>query len=170
MATRTRKKGRAKTSRVSAATSAAQEQLLDTVHQVWLAGLGAASKAQSGAPKIFEELVKEGARVHANASKAADRTVRTVMTKAQSALQERIGDARDKASDTLESLEKMFQTRVQRALQQIGVPSSREIDKLSARVETLNTTIEKLARKRGTTVRTRSDGKRAAGATTSAAP
>lgn len=168
MATRTRKK-QAKASRVGTTASGVQEQLLNTVHQVWLAGLGAASKAQSGAPKVFEELVKEGARVHASASKAADQAVRSAMTKAQSAIQGRVSDARDKASDTLEGLEKMFQTRVQRALQQIGVPSSREIEKLSARVDVLNTNIEKLARKR-TPAKPRSDGRRAASAAPQAAP
>jgi poly(hydroxyalkanoate) granule-associated protein len=149
MATRTRKK-QATTSRIGAATAAAQEQLLNTVHQIWLAGLGAVSRAQSGAPKLFEELVKEGARVHAAGSKAAEKTVQSVMSGAQTAIQERVSGVREKASDTLENLEKMFQTRVQRALQQIGVPSNREIDKLSAQVKVLNANIDKLSRKRGT--------------------
>jgi poly(hydroxyalkanoate) granule-associated protein len=163
MATRSRKK-QAKVSQVGAVTSAAQEQLLNIVHQVWLAGLGAASKAQKGAPKMFEELVSEGARVHEGASKVADQAVRSAMSKAQAAIQGGVSDVREKASDTLEGLEKMFQTRVQRALQQIGVPSSREIDKLSARVDMLNTNIEKLARKRTTTAKLRSDGRRSAAA------
>lgn len=169
MATRTRKK-QATASGIGTKASAVQEQLLNTVHQVWLAGLGAASKAQSGAPKLFDELVKEGARVHASTSKAADQAVRSAMTKAQAAIQGRVSDAREKASDTLEGLEKMFQTRVQRALQQIGVPSSREIEKLSARVDVLNANIEKLARKRATPAKPRSDGKRAAPPAPQAAP
>ena len=36
------------------------------------------------------------------------------------------------------------------ALHQMGVPGSRDIDKLSARVNTLNASIEKLARQRAT--------------------
>jgi hypothetical protein len=62
----------------------------------------------------------------------------------------------------------MFQTRVQRALQQIGVPTSREIEKLSARVDTLNTNIEKLARRRAPTAK-RSNGRRAAASASHAA-
>lgn len=168
MATRTRKKKQAKASRLATAASAAPKQLLDMVHQVWLAGLGAAARAQSGAPKIFDELVEEGARVHAGVSKVAEKTVRDLVTRTQAAFQGGVSDAREKASDTLEGLEKMFQTRVQRALQQIGVPSSREIDRLSARVETLNANIEKLARKRVTGSRARSNGKRATSAGASA--
>jgi poly(hydroxyalkanoate) granule-associated protein len=111
---------------------------------------------------VFEDLVREGARVHASASKAADQAVRSVITTAQAAIQGRVSDVREKATDTLEGLEKMFQTRVQHALQQIGVPNSREIEKLSARVDVLNANIEKLARKRAAPVRLSGDGRRSA--------
>ena len=70
--------------------------------------------------------------------------------RAQTAIEGRVGSARAKAADTLENLEKVFQSRVQRALHQMGVPGSRDIDKLSARVNTLNASIEKLARQRAT--------------------
>jgi poly(hydroxyalkanoate) granule-associated protein len=149
MATRKRTRKTTK-ARIQAAVADTQEQMLDTVHQVWLAGLGAFSKAQRGAPKLFDELVKEGARVHASASKSANKAVRSAVMRAQSAIEGRIGSARAKAADTLENLEKVFQSRVQRALHQMGVPGSRDIDKLSARVNTLNASIEKLARQRAT--------------------
>jgi hypothetical protein len=61
----------------------------------------------------------------------------------------------------------VFQSRVQRALHQMGVPGSRDIERLSARVEALNASIEKLARRR-VTART-GDGKRTAAASTTAA-
>lgn len=159
MATSTRKTP-AKATRIVAAVAATQDQLLDTAHQVWLAGLGALSKAQRGAPKLFDELVKEGARVHASASKSADKAVRSVVGRAQAELEGRVNSARSKAADTLENLEKIFQTRVQRALHQMGVPVSRDIAKLSARVEALNANVEKLARKR--TPARAGDGKRGA--------
>lgn len=162
MATRSRKK-LARSSRISAVAAHAQDQLLDTVHQVWLAGLGAVSRAQRGTPKLFNELVKEGARVHASAGKSADRAVRSVVTRAQGAIRGRVSSVRAKASDTIENLEKVFQTRVQRTLHQIGVPGSRDIEKLSARVDALNANIEKLARKRVTVARA-GNGKRAAAA------
>lgn len=159
MATRKRT-GKAAATRIRAAVADTQEQMLDTVHQVWLAGLGAFSKAQRGAPKLFDELVKEGAKVHASASKSADKAVRSVVLRAQSAIEGRVGSARARAADTLENLEKVFQSRVQRALHQMGVPGTRDIEKLSARVNALNTSIEKLARRR---VSARSgNGKRAA--------
>lgn len=125
-----------------------QERLLGTVHQVWLAGLGAVSKAQTGAPKLLDELVTEGARVHARASKATDKAMREAISSAQDAILGRVDDVREKASDAFENLEKIFQTRVHRALKQLGVPSAEEIASLSKQVDTLNTNIEKLAHKR----------------------
>jgi len=124
----------------------AQERLLDMVHQVWLAGLGAVSKAQSGAPKLLEELIVEGARVHADTREAAEKVLRGVLGDVQSTLNARVGQVRGKAADAFENLEKMFQTRVHRALNQIGVPSADEVEALSKRVDTLNANIEKLAR------------------------
>jgi poly(hydroxyalkanoate) granule-associated protein len=143
----TRKKSAKKPESLIAVT---QERLLGTVHQVWLAGLGAVSKAQSGAPKLLNDLVTEGARVHARASKATDTAVRTALETAQTAIRERVGDVRETASDAFENLEKIFQTRVNRALKQIGVPSAEEIGELSKRVDVLNANIEKLARGRAT--------------------
>lgn len=159
MATRKRKRAEP-ASRIREAVTNTSDQLLDTVHQVWLAGLGAVARAQRGAPKLFGELVKEGARVHAGASRTADKALRSVVTRAQAAIEGRVTSARAKATDTLENLEKVFQTRVQRTLHQMGVPGSRDIDKLTARVEALNASIEKLARRRPAA--RGGDGKRAA--------
>ncbi len=125
-----------------------QDKLLGTVHQVWLAGLGAVSKAQNGAPKLLQDLMTEGARVHARAGKVTDAALRSVLETAQTAIRGRVDDVRETASDAFENLEKIFQTRVNRALKQIGVPSAEEISELSKRVDILNANIEKMARAR----------------------
>ena len=141
---------RKKASRSRSGVGAGQSRLLDGVHQIWLAGLGAVSKAQSGTPKLLEELVAEGARVHAKARGSARKAVQGAIGEAQSALSERFEDVRERAGDTYENLEKMFQTRVHRALNQLGVPSSDEVAALSKRVDVLNANIVKLARARRT--------------------
>jgi len=123
------------------AASGAQQRLLGTVHQIWLAGLGAASKASEGAPRLFEELVSEGARVQAKQRGAADKIVKGLME----AVNARVGEVRGQATDTLNSLEKIFQTRVHRALTQLGVPSAEEVEGLSKRIDMLNDNIDKLA-------------------------
>jgi poly(hydroxyalkanoate) granule-associated protein len=129
--------------------TAAQVRMLDALHQVWLAGLGAASKAQRGAPQVFADLVKEGARVHSKNVSTAQKAVRGLMDDMQTTIDARVGQVRGKAADVLENLEKIFQTRVHRALTQLGVPTAEEIAKLSKQVDALNASIDKLTRSRG---------------------
>jgi poly(hydroxyalkanoate) granule-associated protein len=125
-----------------------QARLLDVLHQVWLAGLGAVSKAQHGAPKMLDELIAEGARVHADTRDAAEQALRGAFGDVQSALNARISKVRGDASDAFENLEKIFRTRVHRALTQLGVPSADEVAALSKRVDALNANIGTLARTR----------------------
>jgi poly(hydroxyalkanoate) granule-associated protein len=93
--------------------------------------------------------------------------MRSAAGRAQSAFEDRMTSARARAAGTIENLEKMFQARVQKALHQMGVPGSRDIARLSARVEELNANIEKLARRRAPA--RSGDGRRAAAETSSAA-
>jgi poly(hydroxyalkanoate) granule-associated protein len=119
--------------------------LVSALHQIYLAGLGAASRARSGAPGLFEELVAEGARVQTETGAAAGRAFQAIVGDAQAKVSARVGQVRGQAADALEGLEKMFQTRVHRALTQLGVPSAEQLSALSKRVDALNANIERLA-------------------------
>lgn len=141
MAKSRRKSGRS-------AASGAQARLIGTLHQVYLAGLGALSKASQGAPQLFEELVAEGARVHADTRGAAEKALQGVLAGVQERVGARVGQVRGQAADALDGLEKVFQTRVHRALAQLGVPSAEEVSALSKRVDTLNSNINRMARAR----------------------
>ena len=122
--------------------------MLDAVHQIWLAGLGAASKARRSGPQLFQDLVAEGARVHVQTRGAAQKALRGVIGDVRKHIDARIGQVRGQTEDTLAGLEKIFQTRVHRALTQLGVPSAEEVESLSKRVDALNANIDKLARTR----------------------
>ena len=153
-----KRKSRASTSR---ATTTAQQCLLDTAHQIWLAGLGAVSKARQGAPQLLEDLVSEGARLHTQTRGTAEKALRGMLKAVQTSVTERVGKVQGQATDALESLEKIFQTRVHRALTQLGVPSAEEVESLSKRVDKLNASIDKLARTRKVPTRGRtSTGRR----------
>src|SRR5690242_9461976 len=132
------------------AASGAQVRLLGTLHQIYLAGLGALSKASNGAPQLFEQLVAEGARVHSDTRGAAEKMIQGLLAGVQESVGARVGQVRGQAADALEGLEKVFQTRVHRALTQLGVPSAEEVSALSKRVDSLNTNINRLARTRRT--------------------
>lgn len=128
-----------------AAASNPQARMLGALHEVWLAGLGAASKAQRGAPQLWEELIIEGARVHNRTRDTTEKMARVWLGGVQSRINSRLGEVQGKTSDVLENLEKIFQTRVHRALTQLGVPSAAEVAALSRRVDALNSGIDKLA-------------------------
>jgi poly(hydroxyalkanoate) granule-associated protein len=156
---RTRRKGGRRAA--SAAASGVQTRLIGTLHQVYLAGLGALSRASHGAPQLFEELVAEGARVHADTRGAAEKALQGVLSGVQERVNTRVGQVRGQAADALEGLEKVFQTRVHRALTQLGVPSAEEVTALSKRVDSLNANINKLTRRPRRTSRARPGASRA---------
>jgi poly(hydroxyalkanoate) granule-associated protein len=132
-----------------------QGKLLNALHQVWLAGLGAAARAQRGTPKLFDELVAEGARFQTSKQELAEKAVRRMVGDARARLKGTLGEAQGRASEALENLEKIFQSRVQQALVQLGIPSADALAALSKRVDVLNSNIDKLTKQRITTSRTR---------------
>src|SRR5271166_695451 len=124
-----------------------QTELLNMLHQVWLAGLGAVSRAQQGTPKLLQELIAEGAEVHARTKKAAEKALQGALSGMQADLNARMDKVRGDATDAFENLEKIFRARVHSALTQLGVPSAGEVQSLNKRVDALNAHIDKLARK-----------------------
>jgi len=141
--------------RKSSTPATVQERLLETVHQIWLAGLGAVSQARQGAPQVFDDLVSEGARIHTQTRGAAEKAVRSLIGGVQASINDRVGKVRSQATDALDDLEKVFQSRVHRALAQLGVPSAEEVQALSKRVDQLNANISKLTRARRVGARAR---------------
>ncbi|HEX6573265.1 MAG TPA: phasin family protein [Steroidobacteraceae bacterium] len=123
----------------------AQAQLLQGVQQVWLAGMGAIARAQKEGPSAFSDAVFEGLRLLNQSRSTAQRMVRHAFESAQGTLQSRVGDARSQAQETWDNLESLFQSRVQRAMHQIGVPTADEIRGLTRRVAELNENVTRIA-------------------------
>jgi poly(hydroxyalkanoate) granule-associated protein len=119
--------------------------LLYTAQQIWQAGLGALSRAQAGAPKIFDDLMREGSKLQGGALEAAQKVVMHAFQGAQKRVNRRIDTVQAQAGETWDSLEKIFQTRVQRAMHQLGMPSAGEITALTRKVERLSASVERLA-------------------------
>jgi poly(hydroxyalkanoate) granule-associated protein len=128
----------------SQADSKSAAQLAGTVkesaQQIWLAGLGAFSKAQEEGGKVFEALVKEGTSLQRKTQAAAEEKI----TEATSRMASMASDIGNKASGQWDKLENIFEERVSRALKKLGVPTSRDIDQLVARVDELNRNVQKM--------------------------
>jgi poly(hydroxyalkanoate) granule-associated protein len=144
------KKSAKKSSAGSASAQAQADRLSKTLsesaQQIWLAGVGAFSRAQAEGGKLFEALVKEGMTLEQTARKIAGGRADVV----REAVENRVGQARGRAVDTWDRLEKVFEDRVQRALVKLGVPNRDDLSALVARVDTLNAELRRL---RGAPVR-----------------
>ena len=129
----TAKKTTAKTADAKAQAEHLSKSLSESAQQVWLAGVGAFSRAQAEGTKLFEGLVKEGMGLEQTMRKFAGGRAEVV----RDVVESRVGQARERATDTWDKLEKVFEDRVQRALVKLGVPSREDLNDLSSRVEGL---------------------------------
>ena len=134
--------------KVSDATAQAQAERLsktlsESAQQIWLAGVGAFGRAQAEGTRLFESLVKEGLTLEQTARKFAGNRADVV----RDAVENRVGTARERAADTWDRLEKVFEDRVQRALVKLGVPGRDDLADLVERVDALTA---ELRRVRGT--------------------
>ena len=121
-----------------AKAGAAQAQVLgkgimESAQQIWLAGLGAFAKAQAEGGKLFETLVKEGGAIERKTRQFTGSKVHEV----RGAVESSVDAARQRATDTWDRLEKVFEDRVSRSLSRLGVPGRQDLDALAARVEEL---------------------------------
>jgi poly(hydroxyalkanoate) granule-associated protein len=126
-----------------------QADVLYTAQQIWQAGLGALARAQAGAPRMFEELLREGGKLQGGAVEAAQSAVRQALRGAQRTVHRRVDTVREQAGETWDSLEKIFQSRVQRAIAQLGVPTAEEFAALRREVAALSASAGGVSRKGG---------------------
>ncbi|MGH8077176.1 MAG: phasin family protein [Lysobacter sp.] len=135
-----KKTAKKKTSSKASDKVSAQQQaerlsrsLSESAQQIWLAGVGAFGRAQAEGTKLFEGLVKEGLNLEQSARKFAGGQAEVV----RDVMESKVGRARERAVDTWDRLEKVFEDRVQKALIKLGVPARDDLTDLSRRVDAL---------------------------------
>jgi poly(hydroxyalkanoate) granule-associated protein len=117
------------------------QAVLDSSHQIWLAGLGAFAKAQKGGAEVFDTLVKQGEGLEAKTRSAADA--------ARGAAKAGAKEMQALAGGTWDKLEQVFENRVARALGRLGVHSAADVQKLTARVDELSEAVNALLKAQG---------------------
>ncbi len=113
----------------------------DSAQQIWQAGLGAFTRAQAEGTKAFESLVKEGVHIQRKTQAAAEEKI----AEATSKMTNMATDISSKASGQWDKLENIFEERVAKALNKLGVPSAKDVNALIARIEELNKAVQKLS-------------------------
>lgn len=126
----------------------------ESAQQIWLAGLGAFAKAQEEGGKVFEALVKEGTSIQRKTQAAAEEKI----SEATNRMATMATDISSKASGQWDKLENIFEERVSKALNKLGVPSAKDIDVLIARIEELNRNVAKLSAKSQAATRATKNG------------
>jgi poly(hydroxyalkanoate) granule-associated protein len=122
--------------------SALAGQVKDSAQQIWLAGMGAFSRAQAEGTKVFEALVKEGTSLQKKTQSAAEDKISEVTSKMSSMA----GDVQAKAGQHWDKLEGIFEERTAKALNKLGVPSAKDVDALMARIDELSAKVAKLSK------------------------
>ena len=107
--------------------------LVESAQQIWMAGVGAFNRAQGEGSKLFEALVSEGMNIEKHTRKIATVRVDAV----RDAVEDRVAGAKARATDSWDRLEKVFEERVQRALNKLGIPGREEVTGLNARIDAL---------------------------------
>ena len=103
----------------------------DSAEQIWLAGLGAFSKAQEEGTKVFDALIREG---------------EAIQKKTRKVTEDKVTEMAAKATGTWDKLEQVFENRVARSLNSLGVPTKDDVEQLAKRVAELKAEVEKLNR------------------------
>lgn len=168
-----KKTAKKKTSGKSSEKVSAQQQaerlsrsLSESAQQIWLAGVGAFGRAQQEGTKLFEGLVKEGLNLEQTARKLAGSQAEVV----RDAVESKVGQARERAVDTWDRLEKVFEDRVQKALVKLGVPARDDLVELSRRVDTLTNELRRQGGKPAKPAPTSSPARKAAARKSAAKP
>lgn len=111
------------------ATKNLQDELRDSAHRIWLAGLGALAAAGEEGTKMFDRLVDRG---------------REYETRGRDEARKQYEGMKSSTDDVLKTWSDKLDESVTRVLHRMGVPSREEIHNLTRRVEELNAKVEML--------------------------
>lgn len=118
---------------------ATSHNLIETAQNIWSAGVGALARAQGDGTDLFDALVKKGMSLEARTRKLANGKVDEV----RGVVEDRVENVREKATDTWDRMEKVFEDRVHRALTRLGVPTREDLIALNKRVELMTAELRK---------------------------
>ncbi|UIJ74461.1 phasin family protein [Acinetobacter sp. SH20PTE14] len=102
--------------------------------QIWLAGLGAFSRAEGEGNKLFDSLVKVGEELESKTIDIADQTVEKVSEK-----------AKESVTDTKDKVEKILDNGVNHSLNRLGLVTVKDLQHLERLILQLHTKVDQLA-------------------------
>lgn len=109
--------------------STTQEDLRESAHKIWLAGLGALATAEEQGEKLFRHLVEKGENLESQG-------------------REGVKEAKGRVESAWGDVEGKLDEAVAGVLHRLGVPTRDEIQTLTERIEELNAKVQELATKK----------------------
>ena len=134
-------KGKASKAAAGLMDSQLATSVKESAQQIWLAGMGAFSKAQEEGSKVFEALVKEGTSLQKKTQGLAEDKISEVTGK-MSAMADTVTA---KAGQNWDKLESIFEQRTAKAMNKLGVPTAKDVEALIKRVDELTASLTKLS-------------------------
>ncbi len=113
-----------------------QDELMESAHRIWLAGLGALATAEAEGSKVFSRLVERGKDVETRGKDAAADLKDQAKAKFE--------DAKSQTGNAWSGLGDKVDETVTSALHRLGVPTRDEIRNLTQKIEELNAKVEQL--------------------------
>jgi poly(hydroxyalkanoate) granule-associated protein len=101
--------------------------------QIWLAGLGAFSRAEEEGNKLFDSLVKVGEELESKTTEIADQTVEKVSNK-----------AKEQVVDTKDKVEKILDQGVNQSIHKLGFATIKDIQLLEKQIISLHEKVDQL--------------------------
>ncbi|HLR18018.1 MAG TPA: phasin family protein [Alcanivoracaceae bacterium] len=98
--------------------------------QIWLAGLGAFSRAEEEGGRFFDALVDTG------------KDLETKTRSAEAKVDELREKVRRHSGETMEKMEKAFDERLNKALSRLGLANKHEVDALKEQIEKLQAELD----------------------------
>ena len=117
-------------------------ELKESVHKIWLAGLGAFALAEEEGSKLFKDLVEKG-----QGFEGKTKTTKQKMVGGIDQIKNQLGSY-------FQKVEGAFNNGISMGLSKVGVPSKEEIELLTQRVEELMHSVDGLKVKESDTSKT----------------
>ena len=109
-----------------------QNDIMDSAHKVWLAGLGAVSVAEEKGGQFFQELIDKGQKLESRSKKEMEKAKGTM------------SGVKTVAESYWETFGRTLDDKMTSVIHRIGVPTKDEIETLTKKVEDLTASIDKL--------------------------
>ncbi len=116
-----------------------QDDIMDSAHKVWLAGLGAVAMAEDEGAKIFHDLISKGKELESRSEKETKEQMETAKGT--------VAGLKVVAESYWETFGRTVDDQVTNVIHRIGVPTKEEIETLTKKVEDLTAAVDNLRTK-----------------------